>query len=530
MVALLVSLRWRQLGHQLTKNPWMIVSLVVFGLMALGALFGLGAGLIAMRVTAPELAAMVLVLLGAVVTLGWWAGAVLVSADELLAPERFSLLPVRASQLLPGLLAASALGIGGMFTLVFLLLSLIGWSASWPAVIAAVVMLPVAFAICILGARVVAGLLASWLAGRKTRDLVAVLVALVLIFSGVILNLGVSAFASLEDPRAAVTDLAAVAAWTPLGAAFGVPAAISQGAVGVATARLVIALVTLAALWLAARAMLAARLVAPIVNRGGGRIRGGALLDRMLPASPAGAIAARALRYRRRDPRHILNTVALVALPILFVVPIVLQPEEFDLGVLRNMIVLAPSISALMVATIVQMDVAYDNNAVALHVLVGLRGSSDRAGRVLGVLVIAVPSAVVLSIAACGFTGAWELLPAALGSSIGLSAIAAGAGALVGTWLPGRAPAPEASPLGRGSSGGIQSLLALLIMMPAAGIVGGLPFGLAIAALWNPWLGWLSLLSGLVLGGLAVWGGVVWGGRVLDRRWPEILAEVGSES
>lgn len=530
MVALLVGLRWRQLGHQLVRNPWMIVSLVIFGLMALGLLGLLASGVLALRAFAPEAAGAVMVIAGSILTLGWWIGAILTSSDELLAPERFALLPVRAGALLPGLVAASALGIGGIGTVIALLLMLIAWSASPLALVAAVLMIPVAFAVCVLGARVVAGLLASWLAGRRTRDLVAIVAVLLLSSSGLVLSAGLQAIASLDDPLAAFGGITRVLAWTPVGAAFGVPAAVASGQWGIAAAQLAIALATTGALWLAARAMLAARLVSPILNRGGGRIRGGATLDRLLPATPVGAIAARSLRYRRRDPRHILNTLMLVILPVLVIAPALLGSTDVELGVLGDGIVLAPSIGALMIATILQLDVAYDNDAVALHVFAGVRGADDRAGRVLGLGIIAVPTVIVLSIGACALTGAWQLLPAALGSSLGLGLASAGAGALVGAWLPGRAPAPEANPLGRGSSGGVQSLVALLVMAPMTLIVGGPAFGFAIAALWNPALGWVSLACGLGLGGLAVWGGIRWGGQVLDRRWPELLAEVGSES
>ena len=53
MVALLVSLRWRQLRHQLSRNPWMIVTLIITGMIALGLLAVLTAGLVALRFATP---------------------------------------------------------------------------------------------------------------------------------------------------------------------------------------------------------------------------------------------------------------------------------------------------------------------------------------------------------------------------------------------------------------------------------------------------------------------------------------------
>ena len=69
----------------------------------------------------------------------------------------------------------------------------------------------------------------------------------------------------------------------------------------------------------------------------------------------------------------------------------------------------------------------------------------------------------------------------------------------------------------------------MLIMSPITLILGAPALGFAIAAIWMPPLGWVSLLCAVVIGAGAVWGGTVLGGRTLERRWPEVLAEVSSE-
>ncbi|UGS25077.1 hypothetical protein K8F61_10200 [Microbacterium resistens] len=530
MVALLVGLRWRQLGHQLGRNPWLIVTLVVTGLMAAGMLALLAGGLAALRVAAPEAAVTAMVLVGAVIVAGWWVGSIIVSADDALAPERFALLPVTAGALLPGMVVAGATTIGGLGTALALLLMLVGWSVSIPAMIAAVLLLPVALVTCVLGARVVSGLLARWLANRRMRDLVLTVGVLLLASSGLLVNIVISAVSAAKDVATVLTAIAGVVAWTPLGAAFGVPAALVDGDLTAAGLRLLIALATVAALWFAARGLLAARLVAPVELRGGGRVRSGRMLDRLLPATPAGAVAARTLRYFRRDPRQVINVVMMLLLPALLVGLAVMNGLRGDASQLSPATVLIPSVNALLIGTIIQMGIAYDNDAIALHIHAGVRGTADRAGRLLGFGIIAVPVTIVLCLAACLLVGRIDLLPASLGAAIGLGAGAAGAGAWVGAFLPGRAPAPEASPFGRGSSGGVQSMLAMLIITPVALVVGAPAFGFAIAAIWTPWLGGVSLILGVALGGAAVWGGAVLGGRILDRRWPEMLAEVSSES
>jgi ABC-2 type transport system permease protein len=530
MVALLVGLRWRQLGHQLTRNPWMIVTLVVTGLMALGFLALLAVGLVAMRVAAPDTAVTVLVLTGAVIVAGWWIGSLLVSGDDSLAPERFALLPVTARRLLPGLVVAGATTIGGIGTTLALLLMLLGWSVNLLALAVGLLIVPLALATCVLGARVISGLLAGWLARRRSRDLVMTIGVLLAACSGLLINLGLAAVREMGDIGSAFTGAAEVVAWTPLGAVFGAPASIIAGDIGAAGLRLLIALATIVALWFAARALLAARLVAPIQSSGGGRVRSGGIVDRMLPATPVGAIAARTLRYFRRDPRQVINVVMMLLLPAILIGVVFmngLQDESIGFG---PVITLVPAIDALLAGTIIQMAIAYDNDAVALHVLTGVRGSADRYGRLLGFAIIAVPLVIVLSVASCVLAGRLDLLPGSLGAALGLGAISAGAGAWTGSFLPGRAPAPEANPFGRGSSGGVQSLAAMAIMSPITLILGAPALGFAIAAFWVPALGWVSLACGLVIGAAAIWAGAELGGRILDRRWPQVLAEVSSEA
>lgn len=530
MVALLVSLRWRQLRHQLSRNPWMIVTLVITGMIALGFLGGLTAALVALRFAAPDAAVTAIVLAGAVIVLGWWIGSILVSADDSLAPERFALLPVTARTLLPGFVVAGATTVGGIGTTAALVLMLLGWSVNIAALLTALLLIPVAVATCVLGARVVSGVLAGWLARRSTRDLVLTLGVVLLASSGLLLNLGIGALSTVRDVGGTFVMIADIVGWTPIGAVFGVSASAAEGDIIGAALRLLIALATVAALWFAAGALLAARLVAPIQSSGGGRVRSAGLLDRVLPANPTGAIAARTLRYFRRDPRQVVNIVMLLLLPAIFIGLSLMNGLQAESVGFAPVITLIPSINALLAGTIVQMAIAYDNDAIAAHILNGVSGAADRAGRLLGFGIIAIPVTIALCVATCLIAGRWDLLPGSIGSALGLTTISAGAGAWVGSFLPGRAPAPEANPFGRGSSGGVQSLLAMIIIGPITLALGAPAFGFAIAGIWNPVFGWVSLACALAFGALAVWGGTALGGRILNRRWPEVLAEVSSES
>lgn len=524
MAALVVGLRLRQLGRTLTRSPWAIVTLVLTGIGALSVLGMLGAGIAALRIGVPGLAPDALVLLAAALVLGWAVGSTLVAGEDGLAPELFALLPVRPARLLPAVLLAGALGIGGVATLLALGLGLVGWSVDGGALVAAALTTPLVLVTCVLAGRAVAGVLGRQLARRSTRDLLLVLATLLIIGSGLLLQAAVAALSALGSPAEAIGAAAEVAAWTPLGAAWGVAHAVAEGRPLVAVAQLAIALATAAVLWWAWARSFSARLTAPVVASGGGAVRTGTLIDRLLPATPVGAIAARGIRYRLRDPRHIVNVVGCALLPL-----IVLGAGLAGGGGASAALAFAPLLAILVVTTMVQLDTAYDKDAVALHVLTGVRGTHDRAGRLLAIGAVAGPLLLVACVVCALVAGRPELLPGTIGATLGVSMVVAGIGTAISPWLPGQAPGPESSPFGRGSSGGGQALLGLLVMGAGGAVLGGPVIAAAVGALWLPWLGWLGLAAGLVLGGLAVWGGVVVGGRQVDRRWPELLAAVSRE-
>ena len=539
MAALLVGLRLRQLGRTLRRSPWAIVTLALGSLGALGALALVGVLLLLLRLTLPSAGPDAVVLLGSALVVGWMVASLLISGDDGLAPERFAVLPVPARRLLPGVLLAGAIGVGGIATLLALLLALIGWSVSAPALLAGALLLPLQLLTCLLAGRALASALARQLAKRSGRDVTIVIGSVLAISAGIIIPVvveGVRALGAAESMLAAIAD---TLCWTPLGAAWGVARALAEGDVLRAGAQLAIALGTAALLWLVWAHDFRARLTAPITQGGGGRIRGGAWLDRLLPATAVGAIAARGLRYRFRDPRHLVNVIGVAILPLLILAMNVVVGRsvevEIDAGLELGALaavgpMLVPVLGAIVLMSVAQLDAAYDGSALSTHLLTGVSGTQDRAGRALGMLVLFGPMLVVTCVIATAFSGRWDLLPASLGATLGTGALVVGVGSAISPWMPGQTPAPEASPFGAGSSGGAQALLGAAVMLATTVTVGAPALGTAIAAAWLPWLGWVSLVLGLGVGALAVWLGVRIGGRALDRRWPEMLAAVSREA
>ncbi len=131
------------------------------------------------------------------------------------------------------------------------------------------------------------------------------------------------------------------------------------------------------------------------------------------------------------------------------------------------------------------MAIAYDNDAVAAHILNGVSGAADRAGRAARIRADRDSrDAAAGARATCLIAGRWDLPPRK--HRVGLRPDGdlgrrRGPG-WAASFLAAR-PAPEANPLGRGSSGGVQSLLAMIIIGPITLVLGAPALGFAIAGI-----------------------------------------------
>src|SRR5699024_2313783 len=175
-----------------------------------------------------------------------------------------------------------------------------------------------------------------------------------------------------------LTTAGTVLGWTPFGWVWGLPGAVALGAWPEAAVRLLLTIVLVVGLSLLWRARLAIELTSPLDTAdSGGTMRADSWTDRLLPATPAGAIAARGFRYWRRDPRYQVSGVALVLLPVFMVAVVLINDGGLGLAVW------APVLVAMLGGSSMAADVAYDNSAFALHLLSGVSGRDDRWGRAL---------------------------------------------------------------------------------------------------------------------------------------------------
>ena len=528
MVALLVRLKLTLLHNSLRRSVWRTVGLILGMVYGLAVVAGVYVGMVALRWTSDGLTADVTVVAYALLTVGWLVMSLLVfGVDETVDPAKFALLPVRARQLRPGLLAAGLVGVPGVATVLVSLSLVVTWTRTVPLALASLVAVPLGVLTCFLLSRAATSAFASVLSSRRFRDLA--LVALTLFGAAIGLSgnlVGSFAGTDVNALRDRLAGVATVLGWTPFGWAWAIPADLARGRWAAAGAHLGLAVALVAALWWAWGHFLAQRLVSPIEAGGEAhQVREGTYIDRLYPATPAGGVAGRTLRYWRRDPRYLAGIAGFLVAPVVIMAGQLLNPYGS-----AEVAVLAPSLLGLLVGLSVAQDLSYDGSAVWLHISAGLSGAEDRVGRVRSTLTVYGPLLVVLMVVALVATGEWGRLPMVIGLTVGLTLIGLGVGSLVGALWQWPAPPPGANPFQRGNSGGLPALLSFTLTLLATLVLGLPTLALAVWSYFTPWVGYLTLPVGLVCGLVVLRVGIAQGGRILDRRWPEVLTAVSERS
>ncbi|WP_157438960.1 hypothetical protein [Aestuariimicrobium kwangyangense] len=528
MVGTLLRLQLKLSWRAVRRNVGILIALAIGGLYALGFVLAAVAGLTLLRGQPLSLAGVVTTLGFALVTVGWPMVTLLVAGmDQTLDPGRFALFPVRARQLMPGLLAVSQIGVGGLITLALAAGQVVTWSRAPGPLVFSVLALLVGVPTCVLLARTLASFFSAAFNRRRWRDVAALILGLFGLGVGVAIQLLQRTIMDHRHELASTLQPAAtLLGWTPLAWAWSMPWEAAHGLWWVAAVKLVLSVAFVVVLWKVWERQLDLALVSPLLTGGDGtKVRPHSRLDRLFPDSPAGAVAARSLRYWRRDPRHLMVLVSVFAVPFLMAFPMLINPELG--GVHRVSTTLYPIGGMVMMAGLtVSTEIVYDGSALWMHVTSGLRGMDDRWGRVLAVLCILGPIALVSATAFLALSGQWAWAPAVYGGMIGAVGAGMGVGSLAGAVWQYAAPPPGQNAFGRTSGGGMVGLFLTLVCMVGTLIIS-LPFiGPLLVSLDRPSLVWLVAVIGALLGPVYTWLGVVFGGMVLDRTWPEVLKRV----
>lgn len=515
MVAHLVRLKATLLRNGLRRSAWQIVGLMFAVLYASVAAVIAVVGLAALSTQDPEMRSSVVVLVGAALVLGWWLLPLLAfGVDSTVEPARFATFAVPRRDLVLGLALAGLVGVPGVATTVVAAATALPWWRQPLAALAAILGAALGVAVCVVGSRAITTALDPLLNRRGFREAVAAVVVLPLMLIGPIISTLVQAVTGRSD---ALPEAARWVAWTPFGAPWMLGSDVAAGAWSTAIAHLGIGASTLAfsvALW----SWRLKDAMAPRRSATGTTRLGVGLLGRF-PATQVGAVTARSLTYRRRDPRYVS---ALLVVPVL--------PLVFAFGFGKIGFLVAVPLAAAMLGFSISADTSFDGTAFWMHVVAPLRGRDDRWGRVLATAAIGVPVVVAMGLVALGVADRWDLTAPILGFSLGSFASALGVSSVASASVVVPVVPAGASPFTARQGGSMAAVGTQASGMAVVGVLGlpGLVLSVLAAMIGSLPLGFLAALVSLAVGTAALAIGVRRGGDLLDRRAPALLQSLRS--
>lgn len=443
----------------------------------------------------PDVLLAVTVFGGAAVTLGFALAPLIGGVEDPLDPRRFAVLGLPRGKLAAVLVAAGFISIPVAVLTAVAVCAAIAWTAHGTPWVVGALSAVLGVATCVLLARVCMALTSLFLRERRSRELSGLFVLGVLV---VVVPVGVF-LTSLEWGGTVPSQLlqaVSVLSKTPLGAAWAYPGRVAGGDANAGTSLLVavLSIALLVVLWM----WLVRRLLTTTERPTSGRERGGLGWFGVAPGTPGGAIAARSLVYWFRDRRYIVNVLMIPVAAAITAVPLLIA------GVPLEIVALVPvPFAALFLGWLPHNDVAYDSTALWMHIASGVRGWSDRIGRLVPVLLIGLPLLAVAVPIAISVYGRWALLPALSGvcvslflCGLGLSSISSVA-APYAVSRPGESPFQQPQRTGGVISQGVVMLGTIVLSAPAL------------------WWAWVALTSDIEAAMMALWGGLITGAVVL---------------
>jgi ABC-2 type transport system permease protein len=470
---------------------------VVLGLIALViATVAACWALLTMRDASTDAVRTVTVLGGSAVALGFALAPLIGAIDDPLDPRRFALFGLSRGRLAVVLALVGLISVPILALLAVAVCSAIVWADRGVPVAVGVVSVVLGVLTCSLLARVCGALASLFLRERRSRELSGLFILVVLV---VVVPVGVF-LASLEWDGAVPPQLLRAVdalALTPFGAAWALPGAVAAGrSAGLVSLVAVATIAVLGLLWVWA----VRRLLTTTERPGTGRERAGLGWFGVAPGTPGGAIAARSLVYWFGDRRYVVNALVIPVAAAITTVPLLIA------GVPPEIVALVPvPFAALFLGWLPHDDVAYDSTAIWMHISSGVRGVSDRVGRLVPVLLVGVPLLAVAVPVATSLHGRWAILPALTGvcavlflSGLGLSSISSVV-APYAVSRPGESPFQQ--PQRTGAGGAIaQGVVMVGVLVLSAPVV---------------WCGWLALGGDAEAATTALWGGLAIGLGVL---------------
>jgi ABC-2 type transport system permease protein len=518
VVAHLVRLKLALLRNMFRRSRAQAIGAVI-GIVYFAVLVaGLTVILASLR-TSLEAGRVVIPLAGAAGTVLWTVVPLFsFGSDPTLDPGRFATFAVPHRDLAVGLVAAALVGLPAIASVVLCVGVVIAWSHTVVATVVAIVATTVGLLTAVTTSRWISAVMTHAISSRRGRDVIAVLGLVIVVATGPVASL----VANLDhDLRDVATTAARVVAWTPLGWAWAAPGDVAAGQTATGIVRLALAVGLLAVvggLW--------SRVVRDQVDnpRAVSRADSGAstgddlgFFDR-LPGTPMGAVAARVLTYWRRDPRY---QIAMAMTPLLPLAPLI----PYYTGDLSWAPLLMGPLTAFLLGWSEHNAVAYEGDALWLHIVAGTSGRDDRRGRLVPDALLATALVPVYAGVGVAVTGRWDLLVPVLGLALSLLGAGYAVSSVMSVVMPYPVPASGESPFTAppGAAG---------ITMAAQSLasVGTLALASPVVLLaWLAWQGsdaaaWATGSVGAGLGATLAFVGIRGGARLYDRRAPELLA------
>ncbi|MDA4894869.1 hypothetical protein PFZ55_49215 [Streptomyces sp. MS2A] len=517
MVAHVLRLRLMLLVGALRGDRERVIRSVVGFLLTAAATLVTVLAVTSLGESTPNSARTVVVLGGSAIVLGYFLAPALAGTVDQLDPRRFAVFGVDEKRMPAILAAASVVSVPSAALLavdVAVAFAAVSLGAAWYLAVAGALL---AFVTAVLAARVGMALSALILPERRSRELTA-LFALAIVVVAVPVGVFVASLRWDGAVPGALHTTADVLGFTPLGAAVALPFLAAAGDVAGAWVAGVVAVATAAGIGVAWTALVH-RALTRADRATAVRERPGLGWFALLPSNAFGAVAARSLVYWLRDRRYIVNVVIVPIAGLLTVVPLLVAGVPLVLAA-----ALPVPVMALFFGWLPHNDVAYDSTAFWTHVASAVRGLPDRLGRLIPVLLIAVPALAIAIPVTLAVIGRWSLLPVFIGvsaslllSGLGLSSIAS----VVGPYAvsrPGDSPfqQPQRS-ASRGAAGQAGTLIGALVLSAPT-------IWLAWSALVDPGQSvFPALWAGLATGVFVLVVGALIGARIFERSGERLM-------
>lgn len=431
-------------------------------------------------------------------------------------PRRFAPFPISHGQLALGLMLAGMVGVPGALAVTLGISLELAWAGTGGAGIAILAGVSGAIAVVMASQYLVA--LATQLAVSSAAVRIMTVTARLTIALALAAAATAIVLVQRGTDRRGLVELAQVLANTPTGLLWAAP-----DGTGAEIAWRIVGGVAMIGVMAAAWPWVVHRLAeAPQRIRSAPSGRGLGWFD-LVPATPAGAIAARSLLYWTRDARY---CAVLFGLPV---APAIMMLALATAGAPLPVLWLIPvPVVALFLGWFSHNDVAYDHTAMWLHVSSPVRGAADRWGRAVPPLLIGVPLIALASPFVALWSGVEDVFPAVLGTGFGLLLTGLGVSSISSALRPYPAARPGAGPWDQppltGADAGWTQSLTLLATLAVIGpaltlaVIGLLEADPALLDL----AGWVGAATGV---GMLVLG-ILIGGVLFRWRAPELLSLV----